>query len=588
MLAARILLLGGAGVFSKIKTFVKKLPLSNYIVFLLCLCAVLLLMFFSIFINLYNDATARNNLIYNRSMTALYAEKANSHISSLSASAQTLCTNSLLTDYVQNMQSGSSPSRELRRTVNRWLISNTDVYDIILTNGTQKTAFYTEADVLSSLVLGNSDDGIVATAFVNNNQMFLIPVKIKHNARNIGVCYLVTYSKTFRQLFGDEMSIADTEFFVLSNSLSILASPPDTSHTHGAAIGSLLFDHPDMYEFRDTIDKEEYFINRQPLSLGGVSLYGITPCRASFGDLLSRDPYFPVLFGVALILLLLIVYWFFYSLNRSIGTLRRFITDKKRKTEESEPVPDLFSTELSSIAVEIDDTIDSIKALEHENLQIKIAHKDSQIKALQSQLNPHFLYNALNCVVGMARYYKMDQIEQVCMSIAKITQYSLSANLLTTIGEEMKIVNNYITVQQIRFPDKFAFHVNVDEALLERKILRFSLQPLIENALKYGIEPLTESGILCVNGYSDGENIIFQIIDNGGGFESEMLAEIQSRLNEKSEEPLQSKKGCGIGILNIHNRIKLYYGADYGLQISSSKNGTTITVKMPLILPEDR
>lgn len=574
--------------FTRLKTFVKKLPLSNYIAFLLCLCAVLLLCFFGIFINIYNDATARNNLIYNRSITALYAEKINSHISSLSAGAQTLCTNNLLTDYVQNMQNGKAPSRELSRTVNRWLISNTDVYDIILTNGTQRTAFYTDKEVLSALHLGTSDEGVISTAFINNNQMVLIPVKIKHNARNVGVCYLVTYTGTFRELFGNEMSIADTEFFVLSNSLSILASPPDTSHTHGAAISSFLFDHPDEYEFRDTIGKEDYFINRQPLSLGGISLYGITPCEASFGDLLARDPYFPVLFGVALVVLLLIVFWFFYSLNRSIGTLRRFITDKKRNTAEEAPVPDLFSTELSSIAVEIDDTIDSIKALEHENSQIKIAHKDSQIKALQSQLNPHFLYNALNCVVGMARYYKMDQIEQVCMSIAKITQYSLSANLLTTIGDEMKIVGSYITVQQIRFPDKFSFHVNIDESLLDRKILRFSLQPLIENALKYGIEPQDESGILCVNGYSDGENIIFQIIDNGSGFESETLAEIQSRLLEKSEEPLQSKKGCGIGILNIHNRIKLYYGADYGLQITSNKSGTTITVKMPLILPEDR
>ena len=181
----------------------------------------------------------------------------------------------------------------------------------------------------------------------------------------------------------------------------------------------------------------------------------------------------------------------------------------------------------------------------------------------------------------------MDKIEQVCMSIAKITQYSLSANLLTTIGEEMKIINNYITVQQIRFPDKFTFDVDVDYRLLDHKILRFSLEPLIENAVKYGIEPMDDSGVLKIKGFTDDENIVFKISDNGAGFDSEVYSELQSRL-ENMDNTLQSGKGCGIGILNIHKRMRLYYGNEYGLHIDTGKNGTTITVTMPLISPEGK
>ena len=572
---------------SRIREIIKKIPLSNFIVFMLCLCTVILVCFFSIFINLYTESTARNNLIYNRSTTALYAEKADTYLSSLISGAQTLCNNTELAAYVQNMKEDNTPtSSTLNKTVNHWLVNNLTVYDIILTDGEHKKAFYTDSTVLSSLSLPRLQENIIETAYINNNQMFLIPVAIKYNARHVGMCYLVTYSKAFNDILSKSMSIADTDFFVISNTLQVLASPPGTADAHGSAVSSFIFDRPQGDEFMASIQNEDYFVNRQSLVLSGISIYGITPCGSSFGNIMANDPYFLLIFGVALIVLLLIVYWFFHSFNRSIRKLRRFITDKKRDND-SGPVPDLISAELTAVAAEIDDTVNSIKALEHENLQIRIAHKDSQIKTLQSQLNPHFLYNALNCVVGMARYYKMDKIEQVCMSIAKITQYSLSANLLTTIGEEMKIINNYITVQQIRFPEKFTFDVDVDYRLLDHKILRFSLEPLIENAVKYAIEPMDDNGVLKIKGFTDDENIVFKISDNGSGFDNEVYSELQSRL-ENMDHSLQSGKGCGIGILNIHNRMRLYYGSEYGLKIDTGKNGSTITVTMPLILPEGK
>lgn len=565
--------------FSKARNFLKKLPLSNYIVLLLCLCVLVIVSFFSLFLNLYGDASAENNLIYNRHTTTLYADKANSFLESLTSSAASLCDNTEVGAFVQNMSGGASPSVTVRRQVVRYLVNTPQVYDIVLSDGKNRTAFYMDSGTLSALTLTSSADNIIQTAFINNNQVFLIPVEIHYNARAVGTCYLVTYSKAFVELFDNDLNIAESKFFVLSNTLQLLAAPSDTTNETVSTLYSVVYDKSKTDEFTVNVAGEEHFVKREQLVLGGISIYGMTPRHAEFGAILSNASFFSVIFALALIILLFILYWFFRSLNRSIGSLRRFITDKKN--DDDSPVPDLLSNELTTIAREIDETVDSIKELQHENLSIKIAHKDSQIKALQNQLNPHFLYNTLNCVVGMARYYHIKDIERVCLSIAKITQYSLSANLLTTVGDEIKIINDYMTIQQVRFQNKFKFFCNVDASLFNYHILRFSLQPLVENAIKYGLEPLDDGGELKIGAYLDGEALVFEISDNGVGFESEIYKEVQQRLADSDTKPLSSS-GTGIGLLNIHNRIRLFYGNEYGITIDSDReSGTKITLRMP-------
>jgi len=566
----------------KLILLIKKLKLSSYIIIMLLSCVLIFICFFSIFINLFNKTTARDNLEYNRNMTNIYTDKVNASLQALIVNAQSICESSEILDFIEDLDYDDKPAqRSLDLAVNRFLINNLDIYDIILTNGTYRKSFYTDKNSLASLSVLNMDDDMIKTEYINNNIVFLIPVSIEKDTRKIGVCYLVTYKKMLSQVFSNNIKIANTEFFIISDSMQILMSPENISGMKTSTLFSFVFDKTSGSEFEHKIDSTKHFVNRRPLMLNGLTLYGITPKNSEFSSALSTGYTFVAIFFVTLLLFAGIAYVFFRSLNNSIYRLRGFIADKKVGGAITEP--DLFSNELSLISMEINDMTNSIKNLQDENLKIKIAHNESRLKTLQNQLNPHFLFNTLNCMIGMARYYNVEQIEKICISMAKITQYSLSGDLFTTVGEELDAINDYLMIQQIRFPDRFTFLMNVDELLSDFKIIRFALQPIVENAIKYGLEPLEDGGNLTVNGFFEDNNIIFEIIDNGVGFDKKTFEEVLYLLANKADQKFNSS-GCGIGILNIQNRIKLLHGNDYGISIISNRSvGTVVTIKMPVI-----
>jgi len=568
---------------NRIKSFIKEQKLSNFILLLILSCILIFLVFFGVFIELYNTSTENNNLSYNRSLSATYTEKLNNTFITLKSNAQTICTNQEIVNFVATMTADSTPTKTMTQAVNQFLVSNLDVYDIILTNGEHTQTFFMSQSDLNALPMLSFNDRNVKTAYVNNNTCLLIPIDIMKDSQTVGVCYLVTYHTMISNIFSDSMEIGSTKCFVLTNSKQILASPADADSDILASLFRFVFDKTGGNEFTRKIGKAEYFIRRNELDLKGLYLYSFTPCRAKIDSTLANYRAFILIFCIAIFAFIFVLYVFLHTFNTSVNKLQKFISAKK--TGDSSKAPVLFSSELSLLAENIDEMTNSIKTLQDENIKVKISQNESRLKAMQSQLNPHFLFNALNCIIGMARMYGINDIEKVGISMAEIMRYSLSDDLLTTLKDELKIINCYLSIQHTRFPDRFTAEIDIDENLLNRKIIRFSLEPLVENAVKYGIEPLEEGGILSITGTSDNDYMVFKISDNGKGFSPEIYSELKLRLAGETDSKLSSH-GCGIGILNIHNRLNLYYGQNYGVQVESSVgNGTTVTVKIPLEPP---
>lgn len=568
---------------NKIKKFVKERKLSTFIVALLLSFILMFMIFFGTFTDLYNASTENNNLSYNRSISATYSEKLNSSFISLKSNAQTICTNPEVLSFVSNLDTERTPSKTLTQAVNQFLVSNLEVYDVILSNGENFKTFYMSKSDINALPMLKADDFTVKTSYINNNTCLLIPIELMNGGENIGVCYLVVYQNMIADIFSDSMKIGSTKCFVLSDSMQILASPADTDSELLSSLFRFVFDKTGGNEFTKKIGSEEYFICRNKLVLDGLYFYSFTPCRAKIGDTLSNYHAFIFAFCIAIFAFVLVLYGFLHTFNSSVLRLKKFISDKK--TADTVEVPSLFSHELSELAEDIDEMSTSIKNLQDENIKVKISQNESRLKAMQSQLNPHFLFNALNCIIGMARMHAIKDIENVGISMAEIMRYSLSDDLLTSLKDELKIINCYLSVQSTRFPDRFITEIDIDEQLLNRKIIRFSLEPLVENAVKYGIEPLEEGGIVTIKGSCEGDYMVFSISDNGKGFDPEIYSELKLRLAGETDSKLNSH-GCGIGILNIHNRLNLYYGHQCGVDvISSPQNGTTVTVKIPLDPP---
>jgi two-component system sensor histidine kinase YesM len=198
-------------------------------------------------------------------------------------------------------------------------------------------------------------------------------------------------------------------------------------------------------------------------------------------------------------------------------------------------------------------------------MQMKIKERESQLLLLQSQINPHFLYNTLDSLYFMAILENANDIAEMVQALSDMFKLSLNqGRTLISVRDEIKRINAYAKIQDYRYHGRFAFRVDVDEELLDTEILTFMLQPLVENAVYHGLEPKIGGGAVSLRGERKGSEMVFTVSDDGVGMSS---------VNDSHQ---------GFSIRNIQERIQLYYGAQYGLRIMSSPSaGTTVVINLP-------
>jgi len=205
------------------------------------------------------------------------------------------------------------------------------------------------------------------------------------------------------------------------------------------------------------------------------------------------------------------------------------------------------------------------------------AKKNSELNALQAQINPHFLYNTLDSIVWMAENEKNDGVITMVTALAKLFRISISRGKnIITVREEMEHAKNYLIIQKIRYKNKFKFEITMQKEVLEYKTLKLILQPLIENSIYHGIEYMVDEGFIKISASITNGKLLYEICDNGLGIEPEKLKHL---LEYKGKD----NTGSGVGVKNVHERIQLSYGTEFGLEIQSEiEEGTTIKIWLPL------
>jgi two-component system sensor histidine kinase YesM len=227
----------------------------------------------------------------------------------------------------------------------------------------------------------------------------------------------------------------------------------------------------------------------------------------------------------------------------------------------------------------IRDLLDA-KMKEQENL------KKAELRALQAQINPHFLYNTLDTIIWMSEAQKTDQVIEIVTALSSFFRLSLSKGKdWITIGEELERIRSYLTIQRMRYRDIMDFRIEADEETLNNTVLKLVLQPLAENALYHGIKNKRRGGTIVVRArYKDDDEILLEVEDDGIGLTPEKLAQLQAELDDESGD-IKLESGFAIG--NVNKRIRLYYGRPYGLSIRSEYNvGTCATLVIPAIQDE--
>lgn len=224
--------------------------------------------------------------------------------------------------------------------------------------------------------------------------------------------------------------------------------------------------------------------------------------------------------------------------------------------------------EIGLLYQNFDRMVEKIQLLIQENYVNELLKKEAQIKAMESQMDPHFLYNTLDSINWRARMIKSEEISQITTSLGNLLRLSLSKNSQNfTLGQELTLVENYITIQKIRYQKRLEFHCNIPDNLMDILIPKFTIQPLLENAIRYGLEESSDPCFISITQKQTPEDLIIKITNTGSSFEENFMEKL---LNEEI-----TPHGFGIGILNIHKRIQMTYGTAYGLNLYTEETEDT-------------
>lgn len=225
-----------------------------------------------------------------------------------------------------------------------------------------------------------------------------------------------------------------------------------------------------------------------------------------------------------------------------------------------------------------------IQALMKDIVSEHESKRKSEFDTLQSQINPHFLYNTLDIIVWMIENEQKQEAVKVVTALARFFRISLSkGRSIIPVRDELEHVRSYLTIQQKRFKNKFTYRIEAQDEVLSLACLKLTLQPLVENAIYHGMEFMDGDGEILVKAERDGERLCITIADNGLGMTAE---QVQGLLTGKTRSA--SGKGSGIGVKNVNERIRLYFGEDFGLDIRSEPDeGTEILIRLPAVSFEE-
>jgi len=239
--------------------------------------------------------------------------------------------------------------------------------------------------------------------------------------------------------------------------------------------------------------------------------------------------------------------------------------------------------EIASLNRSFNRMTEHIDELMKKNTTEQAEKRKSEMKALQSQINPHFLYNTLDSIIWMIETGDQEEAILMTSALAGFFRQAIGkSDVFVTIWEELEYTKNYLIIQQMRYKDKIDFNIMVNQDIMECMIIKLVLQPLVENALYHGLKYKEGKGTIRITGYQQRSNIVIKVMDDGIGMDQETLKSI---FHKKSRV---GGRYNGVGMVNIQERMVLYYGEGFGLFVESEVGiGTTVTVTLPYRLSEE-
>ena len=331
--------------------------------------------------------------------------------------------------------------------------------------------------------------------------------------------------------------------------------------------------------YEEVFDGEKRIVSVKTVGYTGWKIVGVTPLDGMSLNNIKTKLLMVFIIAFVLFILSIINSYISTRITDPIKELEKAVNEIEQGNLEVE-VRSAGSYEIQHLGTSIQSMARRIRKLMNDIVAEHESKRRSEFDTLQSQINPHFLYNTLDIIVWMIENEKQSEAVKVVTALARFFRISLSkGKSIIPVKDELEHVRNYLMIQHMRYKNKFTYDIEADEDVLELASLKLMLQPLVENAIYHGMEFMDGDGEILVRAWRREDDLYMSVSDNGLGMTQEQVERLFQAADHTS-----SGRGSGIGVKNVNERIKLYFGTGYGLEILSEPDeGTTVTAHLPAI-----
>ena len=419
---------------------------------------------------------------------------------------------------------------------------------------------------------------------IRNNYKWVVTlskgIKNPKTGENEAVFFIDLNYKLLKDLCENNSLATNSYVFIMDGSGKIIYHPKQQLLYNGLTRERteevLGFDHDGYFiaEGSGTDDGKLYTVSVSEKT--GWRVVGVADISELMKNKKETESLYMLTAAILLCVAMLLAIFFATAITRPIKELKESMEEVEKGNFENTDVTVGPGSEIDSLGNSFNLMTARIRQLMEQNTYEQEEKRKSELKALRSQINPHFLYNTLDSIIWMAEGGKNKEVVRMTSALARLLRRSISNdNERIPLQKEVDYAGSYLTIQKMRYKDKLEYEIEVAEDIKKEEIINLILQPLVENAIYHGIKYKGSKGLIRIVGYGEGDHIVLKVIDNGIGMDEAALKGIfdKSRASEGNN---------GVGVHNVQTRIRLYYGAEYGLHFESTLGeGTTVTIIIP-------
>ncbi|ETT77633.1 sensor with HAMP domain [Paenibacillus sp. FSL R7-277] len=422
------------------------------------------------------------------------------------------------------------------------------------------------------------------TSILPNSSYYTISVPVYNLQNNIklkdyrGMCVFLMDGARFNELLQTSKQSPHSKFLLLDEKDVIIA-------------GTAPQNYGEVFHSENYSNRHKYLVQEAVLKNTGWKIISVLPKAEVLQDVSTIKNLNIATYIVIFSMLLLFLVVFYNQVFKPVKALLDFVKSYTKKGKDRR-FSVTFNNEIGVLGSRLNQMLDDIdhlsrdiQVVQQKAFDIELMKKKMEISAYRNQINPHFLYNTLECIRAIALFHKAEDIAEITSSLSKMFRYSIKGAGFVSIGEELLYLREYSRIIDYRFRGKIQIRVEAEERLQSLYTLKLLLQPIVENAVFHGLETKVSSGLVTVQVNLRRDQLVcFTVKDDGVGMSGQRLEEVRAQLNRFEGPVVMNDGGVGIGLANIYRRIKLFYGENAQMTIESKVDeGTMVILTVPIM-----